>query len=544
MQYVRRLALPLILLTIVPPVQARSSPVTVHLLAINDLHGHLEPVDGPDGSVNDVPAGGIEYLATHLQKAASADPETLFVAAGDLIGGSPFLSGHFNDTPTIESLNAMHLAISSIGNHELDNGPDEFLRRAQTMHVQYLAANVVRADAAATPLLPGTSIVTLHGVKIGFIGETLHDTDQMISRSAGKGLRFLEESSAANAAAAELERQGVHAIILLIHEGGRQKPEHGLADPNGCDHFEGELTGVLGKLSPSIKLVLSAHSHQFYNCAINGRRVISAGSYSRLFTSIALTVDPETDHILHIDARNHIVTRNVAKDPVVTAILDKYRPEAARITGRIIGSATAEIDHQENKAGESPLGDVLTDALLASTGSTPGPAPGPAQDHADIAFLNSGGIRGVIAAPPAGAAMRQVTYGDLYAIAPFGNHVETTTLTGAMIRRLLEQQFRDDGSRKILQVSAGFSYRYRADAPAGQHIVPGSIKLNGRPIAPDDAIRVASFDFLMDGGEGFTVFGEGRDPMVGGLDVDALVQYFAAHSPVAPGPCDRITRLD
>lgn len=542
MQYVRRLALPLILLTVVPPVQARSSPITVHLLAINDLHGHLEPVDGPDGSVNDVPAGGVEYLATHLQEAASADPETLFVAAGDLIGGSPFLSGHFDDTPTIESLNAMHLAISSIGNHELDNGPDAFLRHAQSMHVHYLAANVVRTDAAATPLLPGTSIVTLHGVKIGFIGETLHDTDQMISRRAGKDLRFLEESGSANAAAAELERQGVHAIVLLIHEGGRQKPEHGLADPNGCDHFEGELTGVLGKLSPSIKLVLSAHSHQFYNCAIAGRRVISAGSYSRLFSSIALTVDPETDRILHIEARNHIVTRDVAKDPVQTAILDKYRPEAARITARTIGSATAEIDQKENKAGESPLGDVLADALLASTGSAS--VPGSAADHAEIAFLNSGGIRGVIAAPPAGAATRQVTYGDLYAIAPFGNHVETTTLTGAMIRRLLEQQFRDDGSRKILQVSAGFSYRYRSNTPAGQHIVPGSIRLNGRPIAPDDAIRVASFDFLMDGGEGFTVFGEGRDPVVGGLDVDALVQYFAAHSPVAPGPCDRITRVD
>src|SRR5262249_42472153 len=102
--------------------------VKVQLLAINDFHGNLEPPRGSSGLINGMPAGGVEYLATHLKAAAAQNPDSLVVAAGDLIGASPLISALFHDEPTIEAMNALNLSVSSVGNHEFDEGPAELLR--------------------------------------------------------------------------------------------------------------------------------------------------------------------------------------------------------------------------------------------------------------------------------------------------------------------------------------------------------------------------------------------------------------------------------
>jgi 5'-nucleotidase len=158
--------------------------------------------------------------------------------------------------------------------------------------------------------------------------------------------------------------------------------------------------------------------------------------------------------------------------------------------------------------------------------------------------MNEGGIRASIPGPAGTDGPRQVSYGDLYKLLPFANQVTVITMTGDMIRRLLEQQFPSEGGPYILQVSDGFTYRYKLHAPAGQHVVTGSIALHGRPIAPADQVRVEANDFLAAGSEGFTVFREGSNPYVGPIDIDALVEYFGAHSPVAPGLQNRIVRVD
>ena len=531
----------------------RAHTVTVQLLAINDLHGNLEPPAGEDGLVNQVPAGGAEYLATHIRNAVRENPNSILVGAGDLIGASPLISGLFLDGPTINALNAMNLAITSIGNHELDHGPAELLRRvrggclsetgcsdgekSEAAHFQYLAANVVRATGAKGPILPATAVRAVGGVKIGFIGETLQATAQLIPAASAEGLQFLEESSVANEAAARLEREGVHAIVLLIHQGGRQRPANGTADPNGCENFEGDLSALVNKLSPSIKLVISAHTHQFYNCEIAGHTVTSAGSFGRLFTRMNLTVNRDTGAIVILSAKNIVVTRDVPKDPVQTAILERFRPGMARVANRIVGSVSGEIGHVANEAGESALGDVIADAQLASVSA-------PDKGGAVMAFINEGGIRASIPGPAGPNGPRQVSFGDLYKLLPFANQVTVLTMTGDMIRRLLEQQFSAEGSPYILQVSDGFTYRYKLHARAGQHVVTGSLALHGRPIALADRVRVEANDFLSAGGEGFTVFREGIDRYVGPIDIDSLVEYFGAHSPVAPGPQNRIMRVD
>ena len=326
--------------------------------------------------------------------------------------------------------------------------------------------------------------------------------------------------------------------MLLIHEGGDQS---GNADPNGCNGFSGPIARIAEKLSPEIKVVISGHTHQFYNCTIAGHTVTSASSFGRMITRVDLTIDPADGTITSVSATNDTVSRDVAKNPAQTQLIAKYAAVAAPIANRIVGSVTGDIRRALNRAGESALGNVVADAQLASTS----PAD---KGGAVVAFTNSGGIRAdLIADNRAGTEQpRQVTYSELFTVQPFSNVMTVQTLTGSMIKRLLEQQFGGltAGASRILQVSRGFTYSYRLDAPAGQHVAPESIKIDGRVIGPDEPVRVAVSNYLASGGDGMTVFLEGTDQLGGDIDSDALVAYFRTHSPVAPGPQNRIRRLD
>src|SRR5437867_3454733 len=162
-------------------------------------------------------------------------------------------------------------------------------------------------------------------MKVGFIGETLKGTKQIVMPIGVRGLSFLDEASTANVYAARLKRQGVNAIVLLIHEGGRQKTDTPAVAVNGCANFSGALVPILEKLSPAIKVVISGHTHRYYNCTIAGRLVTSAGSYGRMFTRVNLTIDAH-DSIVEASASNQIVTRDVEKDPVQTQLISKYGP--------------------------------------------------------------------------------------------------------------------------------------------------------------------------------------------------------------------------
>jgi 5'-nucleotidase len=539
-------------LLLAPASAQTTRAVTVQLLAINDLHGNLEPPPGPSGRTGQTPSGGAEYLSTHLANDMAANPNSIVVAAGDLIGASPLVSALFHDEPTIAALNVMRLAVASVGNHEFDHGLPELLRmQTGGCHpvdgctggdsfagagFEYLAANVV-ATASGTTIFPATTVRTIGGVKVGFIGETLRGTPGIVSADAVRGLAFLDEADTANAAAAALKQQGVNAIVLLVHEGGRQTAS---ADPNGCRGFSGGIVPIARKLSPDIKVVISGHTHEFYNCTIAGHSVTSASSFGRMITRVNLTIDPANDAITGVAAVNETVTRDVPKDPAVTRIIARYAALSDPIAKRVVGAVSGDLTRRSNRAGESALGDTVADAQLAAVESA-------AKGGAVVAFMNPGGLRAdlMAASQPGGEAPGQVTYGELFNVDPFGNVITVMTLTGDGIRRLLEQQFGPaPGASRILQASRGLTYSYKLNAPAGGHVVPGSIRIGARALAAGASVRVAANSFLATGGDGFTVFTEGTNRVGRDISVDALVAYFRAHSPVAPGPQNRIVRLD
>jgi 5'-nucleotidase len=527
-------------------------PVKLRVLAINDFHGNLQPPRGgiriadsanPGRTVN-VDAGGAAHLATAVAELRKGHPNSVFVAAGDLIGATPLLSALFRDEPTIESLSLMGLEISAVGNHEFDKGAEELLRMQNGgchpqdgckgpapftgAKFQYLAASTLDTRSGRT-LLPAYSIKRYGGIPVAFVGLTLEATPSIVVPAGVAGLRFRDEAETVNELVPELKRQGVEAIVVLIHEGGVP-----VGDFNDCPGISGPIVDIVKKLDKAVDLVVTGHTHRAYNCRIDGRPVTSADKYGTIVTTIDLVLDPKTRDVTSAVANNVIVRPSFVKDPRQVALIEQYERLVQPLAKRVVGRIAAALPRDTAPNGESVLGQVIADAQLAATRR-------PEDGGAQVAFMNPGGIRAALPMPADGL----VRYDDLFAVQPFYNNLVTMTLTGAEIAQVLEQQWQTaSGGARLLLVSRGFSYSWDASKPVGQRVVPGSIRLNGQPIWPGDNVRVTVNSFVAGGGDSFSVFKQGRDVRTGVMDVDALEAYVKANPALAPGPLDRITRLN
>ena len=532
-------------------------PVEVQILAINDFHGNLE---APNLTVSaadaPVPAGGAAYLASALK--AVRTPNSVTVAAGDLIGASPISSALFLDEPTIKALSMAGLELASVGNHEFDKGSAELKRmqdggcekhtRRQPCAVEqfegagfrYLAANVV--GQGGQTLFPGTAIKNVGGVRIGFIGMTLKETATLVSPSGVAGLSFADEATTANALVPSLKAAGADTIVLLIHQGASIQ---GRFDDPSCPGLAGDILPILQKLDPSIQLVVSGHTHNAYICRVpmpgGGMRLLtSAGKYGSLVTDIRLTFDRPAGDLTGEKGEFIIVQgepiatakltaplvsshRIFPADPEVAALVVRYKQAASGAANRPVGKLPAAVPKDVEGSFESPAADLIADGQLFV-------ARDPARGDADFALMNDGGARTDLL-PEADGTVR---FGQIFAMQPFANNVVTKSYTGAEIKALLEQIF-DSGSNTVtrpnfLMPSANFRFSFDRSRPAGQRIA--AMLLDGKPVDPTKIYRVSINNFLASGGDNFTMFAKGRDPVDAGLDLDATEAYLATNPPV------------
>ncbi|CAL9495169.1 bifunctional metallophosphatase/5'-nucleotidase [Streptomyces sp. enrichment culture] len=543
----------------------------VQLLSFNDLHGNLEPPTGssgrvteqqPDGTTRTIDAGGVEYLATHLREARKGNPYSVTAAGGDMVGASPLLSGLFHDEPTIEALNKLDLDVTSVGNHEFDEGARE-LRRLQNggchptdgcytdkkfkgADFPYLAANVID-DRSRKPLLKPYWVWKKRDVKIGFIGVTLEGTPDIVSAEGVKGLSFKDEVVTINKYAKELRRKGVKSIVALIHEGGfPASPDYNYDcdSPGAGDGISGPIADIAKNVTPDVDALVTGHTHAAYACTIpdpsgKPRTVTSAASFGRLYTDTTLTYDRRTGDIARtaVKSANHVVTRDVPKAPDMTRLIGTWNTLAAPIGNRPIGYISGDIVRDGT---ESPLGDLIADAQLEYARTL--------DPETDLALMNPGGIRASLTHAASGAeGDGVVTFAEAFTVQPFANTVNLQTFTGAQLIQALKEQVSgpNEAAPKILQVSDGLTYTLDLTRSGADRVVTDSIRLNGSPIDPDATYRVATNSFLAGGGDGFPTLGEGTDDLVGADDLTALEQYLTANSsassPLAPPAADRIT---
>ncbi|WP_116199427.1 bifunctional metallophosphatase/5'-nucleotidase [Amycolatopsis circi] len=527
----------------------------VRIIALNDLHGNLEPPSGssgritlPDGSKVD--AGGAAYLATHVKQLESQVRNSMVLSSGDNIGASPVISALFHDEPTMDFLNELGVKASVVGNHEFDEGYQELLRMQfggcnKTDGCQFrksydgarfpLLGSNVYFDNGLPALLP-FSIQYSGGVPVGIIGATLKDLPSVVTPEAIKGLKFGDEVEAINRTANILDRLGVKAQVVLLHQGDEALPGAG---PNDCKvQPNGDAATIAKNVTPKVDAIFTAHSHQQYNCVINDpagqpRPVIQGASFGRLLSVVDLKIDRRTRDVVRSQtkAHNEIVTRDVTPDPAVTKLVDEARTKAAPIANKQVGTITADLPAAGGPSGESPLGDVIADAQLEGTKS----------NNAVIAMTNPGGIRADLTykSSSAGEGDGVVTYGEAFTVQPFSNIMQTITLTGANLKNVLEQQWGQPGGTKILQISKSLHYTYSAAAPVGSRV--SNITVNGTAVDPAAKYRVSVNNFLAAGGDGFAEFTKGTDLAGGPVDLDAFIAYLGAHPGIAPPPADRIT---
>ena len=378
------------------PAGAQPGDVPVQLIAMNDFHGRISlttggdsqlvTAPGPDGVFGEnelgesddvvVEVGGsanvaatVQRLQTEFRQESRGAAASFFVGAGDLISASPFESSVFKDEPTIEVLNAMGLDVSSVGNHEFDRGTEELRRisaatdgtftddvtacEGVTVGVDgcfgegehaftgaefpYLAANVLAKDTGEPMLPPYQVFHAPTGLRMALIGVVTETTPTIVSPTGITDVEFVDEADAVNEWVPILQADGIEAIGVLIHEGGEATGPAAL-DPNGCDQLEGAILDINDRIDPAVDLVVSAHTHQAYNCLLpvaggEPRLVTQAGFYGRLVSDIRLTLDRETgdvDRAATYAATNVPVTRE-APDLAVQAIVDDWN---ARRRGR------------------------------------------------------------------------------------------------------------------------------------------------------------------------------------------------------------------
>jgi len=521
-------------------VSGAATPVEVDLLTINDFHGRLEAAP---------PVAGAAALGGMVNAYRAANPNTIFAAAGDLIGASTFTSFIQDDQPTIDALNEMGLDVSSFGNHEFDQGRDDIARIEDEADWPYLAANIYDR-ASGEPAFDEYFVKEVDGVSIGFIGAVTEELPSLVSPDGISTLDVRSIVPEVNRVAADLSdgepgNGEADVIVLLVHEGPATPAIESSTDPSSP--FGEIVTGA----SADIDAIVGGHTHlQFdHDIPIPGtdrtRPVISSGEYGVAYGHTTITVDPESGALLSIDAEVLPVipaapTPPYTPDPEVAAIVAEAVAVANQLGSVSLGTITTDITRgvqsngtAENRGSESTLGNLIADAQLAAT-----------QDlGTDLAIMNPGGIRADLTYAASGPTdpAGNVTYREAANVQSFANTLVTLDLTGAQLRQVLEEQWQPaTAGRPFLKLglSAGFEYTYDPAAAAGAHIT--SMTLDGVPVTDTQVLKVVANSFLAAGGDNFGTLAQGTNKADSGrIDLTAFVDYIGDNTPVAPDLAQR-----
>jgi 5'-nucleotidase len=347
-------------------------------------------------------------------------------------------------------------------------------------------------------------------------------------------------------------------LVALVHEGGEIGRPGQSADWNdpACPGWRGDMARIAQRITPQVDLILSAHTHQGYNCLIDGRPVMQALSFGRAVSVVDLVLDPATGEVDRAATRSRNLPvlndrtdaaqrqRLLAAEPAPWAAAQRQAQPVAAVQQTVAAYAQAAAPRVQRPVGriggsfdrrartDSAAGRLVADAQLAATQA-------PAQGGAQLALMNPGGVRADLACK--GTPPCTVTYGDAFSMQPFGNSLVVMTLTGAELKAVLEQQQPPGRSGpSFLAPSAGLAYRWVASAPHGQRVQ--GLSLHGQPVLDGQALRVTVNSFMADGGDGFAVLRAGRQRLGGMQDLDALMAFLQAGP--APVATPRITWVD
>lgn len=512
----------------------------ISIVGLNDFHGQLDPTTfASDNGIN-IAVGGASFLGTMFdEELASLPGPGLILAGGDNVGASPANSGLLEDMPAIDVENAWGLDATSYGNHEFDYGVERLLRQQARANFPFLATNIVDELTGQLPdwVTPST-VFDVNGTKVGVIGAELQSTPDLVSAGATKGLKFLDEASRIKAESERLREQGVRVQLVVIHQGTADGQNAVGTAP--AVEWTGPILGIADQLQDTtVDAMIVGHTHRVSNL-MRGNILITEGFNAGISYSVLQLMVHGGDVQWAGGATRFAKNLGVAARPDVAAIVADANAKTAILRNKVIGSQTGDITRDLTRRHESSMGNLVADSMRDRY-------PG-----VDAAITNSGGLRAdlVMSPPSAGEQPGQITWGEMFAVLPFGNRSVIITLTGAKLKEAFLNGFSAFcdpaiNTGRFPQVS-GLKVQFHCAGPApSAPVIDGLWKApNGpsgtlTPIGPLDTIRFVTNDFMYTGGDGYTAFAAGTNVGTPGDDLlQVAIDYVTAHSPVAPPPVE------
>ena len=514
----------------------------ISIIGLNDFHGQLDQTTlAADNGLTQT-VGGAAFLASLFDEEDSLLPGTsLLLAGGDNVGASPPASALLQDMPAIDVENAWGLDATSYGNHEFDFGIQRLLAHQERANFPFLATNIVDAvTGQAPPWVTPSAVFEVDGVKVGVIGAGLEGTPELVSAGATAGLRFLDEGPRIREESERLRQLGVRVQVVVIHE-GTSRGQNTIGNTAGVP-WEGPIVGIADELQDTtVDAMVVGHTHRISNL-MRGNILITEGINAGASYSVLQLLVQGGDVAWAGGATRVAKNLGVAQRADVKAIVDNANAETAPLRNVVIGTQTGDILRDPTRLNESAMGNMVADAMRE-------PYPG-----VDAAYTNSGGLRADLRfAPLPGApdGPGEITWGEMFAVLPFGNSTVILTLTGAQLQTAFLNGFSPVCNPAIAtgrfpQVS-GLKVAFHCNGTTP--VVDGMWKAPTGPagpltsIGPTDSVRFVTNDFMFTGGDGYSVFASGTNvQFTGNLLLDDAIDYVTAHSPVAPVVEGRIVR--
>lgn len=500
----------------------------VNLIGLNDFHGQLAPSTFTYDTLQ-APVGGASQLATLFDEEAAALPgQTVLVSGGDNVGASPPESALLDDMPTIDTLNAWGMDATAFGNHEFDYGVERILKQQAASKFPWLSANILETATDQPPsYVKPSTVVRVNGVDVGVIGATVRNTPELVDAGNTAGLTFIAEAEGIRRESQRLRARGIKVQVVVIHEGADKG--NNAVDGTVPTPWSGPIIDIVSQLQDTtIDLVVAGHTHRAANTVV-GRVPVVEGFNAGVSYSVAQLMVERGD-VRWTGATTRVAKNlGVASRADVKAIVDKANADTAPLRNVVIGSATVDILRDPARLKESAMGNLVADAMRL------------AYPEADAALTNSGGLRQDIrlAANTGGELPGQITWGEAFAVLPFGNSTVIETLTYDQLLAALGNAFKPPcgdvagGTGRSPQVS-GLKITFHCNGQVP--VVDSVVRLrDGKTLAAGDTVRIVTNDFMFGGGDGFTALTGGTDvKRTGDLLLDVVIDYIKANSPVAP----------
>jgi 5'-nucleotidase / UDP-sugar diphosphatase len=446
----------LLVLVLVPWTYANQ--VDLRILYANDFHGFAEPYKA---GANEPPLGGIAYLAGAVDRARGKSP-SLLLAAGDMIQGNAW-ANLFRGKSSIDVMNAMKFDAMVVGNHEFDFGPKVLRERMAQARFPFLGANV-KGLRGLKPYI----VKKLQGLRIAIIGVVTPETPVATHPRNVAGLTFSTPESAVGKYIRELKGRA-DIIIVLSHCG-----------------FQADQK--LAARVPGINVIVGGHSHTkvLHPEQVGQTIIVQAWEHAKALGVLNLRVSD--GKVVGFDgALQEISPATGAANCQVQDLVARYERQVDGLLQRPLGETQVDLDGADVRTRETNLGDFVADVMRQKAG-------------AEAAIINGGTIR-------TGVPRGQITMKDIYAMLPFDNYLVAISLTGAQLKAALEHGVARLGepSGSFPQVS-GLTFTYSRSAPAGTRVK--DVIVGGQPLDLHKEYAVATNDYLVAGGDGYTVFGE------------------------------------